>query len=265
MGVLVVRVGAQEAEAATDWLFQLGATAIEDRSGDDEPTLVAGFLNDDQALYARSILNERWPCRFEDTGDERAWRDKWLEHLEPIDVAGFHIHAPWHEVTTDAEPLSIDPGAAFGSGHHPTTQLALVALRDTVRSEDRVLDVGCGTGILSIATAKLGAGSITGIDLDHDIIAVAQANAEANGVAAQVDLHGDRLEDLTESFDVVVANIVIGHLAPLMTHLAKRCERKLIVTGYLPEQFEKLLTNIDVHVVERRRQDDWECAVLQIP
>lgn len=268
MGVLVVRVDAADTEACSDWLFQLGATAIEERT-DAESTLVAGFADDDLALAARSVLSERWPCRLESTGDEAAWRDEWMKWIEPIEIAGFVVHAPWHDPalwagwTPGLTELSIDPGRAFGSGHHPTTRMALAAMRATITPADRVLDVGCGTGILSIAAAKLGARRVRGIDLDYDIIEVAAANAEANGVADEVELDTEPIGELTEPFDVVVANIVVGHLGPIMPDIVELARSSVIISGYLDEQFERLLPEVDVAVVERFSLDEWGCALLR--
>lgn len=265
MSVLVVRVDEHEVEACSDWLFQLGALAIEERLA-STIELVAGFVSDDAALAARSILSERWPCRLEDTGDEAVWRDAWLHHLEPIEVAGFMVHAPWHD-TSDFDPelmaLSIDPGRAFGSGHHPTTQLCLVALANNVEAGDRVLDAGCGSGILSLAAARLDARHTVGVDLDNDIVAVARDNAEANGLADRVEFvqHGFAELDAA-TFDVVVANIVIGDLAPLLPDLVARCERTLIVSGFLDDQFDQLVHGIDADTVTRRSLDGWGCATL---
>lgn len=276
MGVLVVRVPPDELESCSDWLWQLGATAIEERSSpeteSDSVLLIVGFGHDDLALAARDVLVERWPSRFEDTGDEAAWRDEWMKWIEPIEVAGFVVHAPWndpaiwHDWPQDLGELSIDPGRAFGSGHHPTTRLALTALRDLVDSQfagrPTVLDVGCGTGILSVAAAKMGAASVLGIDLDYDIIEVADANVEANGVAAAVDLRTDPIETVPGRFDVVVANIVIGDLLGLMPAVVDKADGFVVISGFLNDQFERLLANVDVTVLARSSLDDWGCAVL---
>ena len=263
MSVLVVRVGADEVESCSDWLFQLGARAIEEKLDGDEPSLVAGFANDDAALAARSVLQERWPCRLEDTGDEREWRDQWLRYLEPIQVGDVLIHAPWHDVSgIDGPSISIDPGRAFGSGHHPTTQLAIEALQSIVDANDRVLDAGCGTGILSIAAARLGASRVTGVDLDHDILAVAEANIAANQVEDLISLSEVSLLDLTERFDVTVANIVIGDLRPLLPALVERTERAIIVSGFLDDQLERLITDVAVRVEHRTEREGWGAAVL---
>lgn len=269
MSVLVVRLSIQEVDACSDWLFQLGATAIEDRTSDVEPTLVAGFCSDTDALAARSLLEERWPCRLEDTGDEADWRDRWLRYIEPISVAGFAVHAPWHDLTQwpelgDHTPLSIDPGRAFGSGHHPTTRLALAALAQVSAPGVRVLDVGSGTGILAVAAAQLGAGQVLGIDLDHDIVAVAEANAEANGVADRVEISTTPLAALTEGerFDTVVANIVISDLEPLLPRLPLLARSNLVISGFLAEQFDRMVAHVPSKRVERRSFDGWACAII---
>ncbi len=265
MSVLVVRVQSDDVEACSDWLFQLGATAIEERSTGDELNLVVGFHDDDAALAARSVLVERWPCRLEHTGDEAAWRDEWMKWIEPIEVAGLIVHAPWHDPSTwaaDALAISIDPGRAFGSGHHPTTRLALTALDRSLKTGATVLDVGSGTGILSIAAAKLGAAHVVGTDLDHDILEVADANIEANGVASLITLRTDPIDDLDERFDVVVANIVIGELLPLMPALVAATDGVLIVCGFLDDQFEQVLSRVDATVIQRTTLDGWSCAIL---
>ncbi len=267
VGVLVVRIEEADIEACSDWLWQLGATAIEERNTDSERTLVAGFPDDGLALVARSVLSERWACRLESTGDEAEWRDEWMKWIEPIEVAGFVVHAPWHDPAAwadwgDLVELSVDPGRAFGSGHHPTTQLTLAALRSVVKRGDDVLDVGCGTGILSLAAAKLGARAVLGIDLDFDIIEVAAANIEANGAAQSVEVRTDAVQDLRGGFDVVVANIVIGDLAPIMAPIVDRADSFIVISGFLDDQFERLLLDVDVKVVKRTKLDDWGCSIL---
>ena len=265
MGVLVVRIDQADVEACSDWLFQLGATAIEERASGDELNLIVGFHNDDAALAARSLLVERWPCRLEDTGDEAVWRDEWMKWIEPIEVADFVVHAPWHDPSSwpaGAADISIDPGRAFGSGHHPTTRLAIAALHEAVVSGASVLDVGCGTGILSIAAAKLGAKRVVGIDLDYDILEVADANVEANRVSSIVQLRTDPLGTIDDDYDVVVANIVIGDLLPLMATLVDLTKGVLILSGFLDDQFERLLAAVHVTVVQRSTVDDWGCVTL---
>lgn len=274
MSVLVVSVRAAEVEACSDWLFQLGAQAIEERAssegtsdGEEPVLLIAGFPDDDLALAARSVLGERWPCRLESTGDEATWRDEWLKWIEPVQVAGFVVHAPWHDPVVwqswpgDLVEISIDPGRAFGSGHHPTTRLALETLASHLEPGASVLDVGCGTGILSIGAAKANAGSVLGIDLDYDIIETAAANVEANGVQDRVALRTESLNELSERFDIAVANIVIGDLTPLVPAIADRADL-IIVSGFLDDQFEHVLADVDAVVIEQRALEGWGCVTL---
>ena len=261
--VLVVRVGTDDVEACSDWLFQLGARAIEERN-DPEVALVAGFATDREALAARDLLNNRWACRLEEVPDEREWRDQWLHHVEPIEVGRFLIHAPWHAIDdSGGQHISIDPGRAFGSGDHPTTRMAITALSDHVQPGDRVLDVGCGTGILSIIAARLGATAVTAIDLNNDIAAAARANIEANGVAHIVQVAEHPLELIETSFDIVVANIVIGDLRPLLARLIERTRRVLIISGMLEEQLDDLVAEADAVAVERLTLDGWSAATLR--
>lgn len=268
MGVLVVRIAVDEVEACSDWLWQLGATAIEERTHQADPLLVAGFGSDEAALNARTVLVERWPCRLEDTGDESAWRDEWLRHIEPVQIGSMLVHAPWHDIDgalVDAVQISIDPGRAFGSGHHPTTQLAMGLLQDHVAPGDRVLDAGCGSGILSISAALLGARSVTGVDLDHDILAVAQANVDANfdcAATANIELLEVPINQLRGAFDLVVANIVIGDLRPLLADLIAHAERVAIISGFLEGQFDSLVIDLNVEVVARVERDGWSATAL---
>lgn len=267
MSVLVMRIGPDELDAGSDWLWQLGATAIEERGGLEFVTLVAGFTSDDAALAARSVLSERWPCRLESTGEEQAWRDEWLRWIEPISVGPFVVHAPWHDPAGWADwdetlELSIDPGRAFGSGHHPTTRLCLQQLGEVDVSGARVLDVGCGTGILSIAAAKLGAATVLGLDIDRDVIDVAEINSEANRTDAITEFATGRVQNHENSFDIVVCNIVIGSLRPLLPHLLRICDGSLIVSGFLIEQADEIRELLDAPKATLTQLDDWACILI---
>ena len=267
MSVLVVPITPDQVEFCSDWLWRLGATAIEEREANDAVELIVGFGDDDLALAARSVLSERWPCRLESTGDETEWRDEWLRWIEPIEVAGFVVHAPWHDpalwaAMPAATPLSIDPGRAFGSGHHPTTRMALEALPALVEPTSRVLDVGSGTGILSIAAALLGATAVLGIDLDHDIVEVARANAEANNVAAQIEFRAGPPAAAEDRFDVVVANIVVGDLMPLLPSILGWAQGPVVLSGFLESQFDQVVGGLGARVLDRRTLDGWASATI---
>lgn len=238
MGLLVVRVPSNEVELASDWLWSLGCTAIEE-SSDVEGPLTAGFRDAEAALAARDVISQRWPARVDAVPDESTWRDVWLQHLAPVAIGDLTIHPPWVSVPSpEGITITIDPGHAFGSGHHPTTQLAVQALLSDVKPGMRVLDVGCGTGVLAIVAARLGA-EVTGVDLDHDILDVAILNAEANDVG--VEFHtADVAATLQESFDLVIANMTIGELRPVLPHIVTMAGDILVLSGLLAHHADEV-------------------------
>lgn len=267
MSLLVVRVLADEVDAASDWLWSLGCTAVEeqpvDKSGRVE--LTAGFPDADLALAARSLLGERWPTRFEEPPDESLWLDVWLQHLAPIEVAGFCIHPPWAEpLPTTRGPLSIDPGQAFGSGHHPTTRLAVEALASVIKPGDSVLDIGCGTGVLAIVAAALGATDIVGIDLEPAIVELARSNAEANGYRGSntVDFATTPLAQIDRSFDVVVMNVTIGTQRALIDDAGRRWRRALVLTGLLTDQGDDLAERSHGTAATTATTDGWRSLTI---
>jgi len=263
VSLLIVRVAESEVEAASDWLWSLGCTAIEGRAATDagRVELSAGFPDADLALAARSLLGERWPTRFEEPPDESLWRDVWLQHLAPIEVAGFCIHPPWSTpFQTVRGALSIDPGQAFGSGHHPTTKLAIEALSQVVQPGDSVLDIGCGTGVLAIVAAALGATDVVGIDIEPGIVELARSNAEANNVEAAFVTQ--RLATIDRGFDVVVANVTIGTQRALLADADARWRRALILTGLLADQGNELFERSAGAAVTVAGEETWRSLTI---
>jgi ribosomal protein L11 methyltransferase len=136
------------------------------------------------------------------------WEDAWRRFHRPVLIGPLWIGPPWEEPDTDALAVVIDPGRAFGTGAHPTTRLCIEHLLD-VRAPVSVLDVGCGSGVLAIAAARLGFDPVTAIDADEAALAAARANAAVNGVRLAVE----RADALTESLPrvaVAVANIELA-------------------------------------------------------
>lgn len=263
MSLLVVRVPEVDVEAASDWLWSVGCTAVEECTPDDNGTveLTAGFPDADLALAARSLLGERWPTRFEEPPDESLWLDVWLQHLAPTEVAGFCVYPPWSTpFDTERGALSIDPGQAFGSGHHPTTRLAIEALATIIQPGDSVLDIGCGTGLLAITAAALGATDVVGIDLEPGIVELARSNAEANGQA--IDFVTTPLAAIDRSFDVVVMNVTIGTQRQLQSDADARWRRVLVLTGLLADQGDDLFelsAGADVTAAEK---EGWRSLTI---
>lgn len=168
---------------------------------------------------------------------EEDWVRNTQAQFGPIEIApGFFIVPSWVEPPDpSALNLRLDPGLAFGTGSHPTTRLCLEWLRETIAGGESVLDYGCGSGILAIAAAKLGAGAVSGVDLDPQAVLASRANAAANGVTARFD-EPDALAPAT--YAVVVANILANPLMLLAPALAARVAPggRIALSGILQAQ-----------------------------
>jgi ribosomal protein L11 methyltransferase len=161
------------------------------------------------------------------TDVEEDWQDRWRQFHKPVRVGSLWIGPPWETPDGDATPVVIDPGRAFGTGGHPTTQLCLRLLEDEERGS--VLDVGCGSGVLSIAAAKLGFDPITGVDFDPQAVEATERNAAENGVVVDVYQADLREDDLPEA-QLALANIAADAVAALGPRLRAA---RAITSGYL--------------------------------
>ena len=158
---------------------------------------------------------------------EPGWEDAWRAFHRPVRAGGIWIGPPW-EQPPEGEPfVVIDPGRAFGTGAHATTRLCVELLATAPRGS--LLDVGCGSGVLAIAGARLGYGSVLAIDDDPVAVEVTRANAAANGVVLEARLV-DALADPLPRTDVVVANILLGVVQQVLPRIAAR---HAITSGYL--------------------------------
>jgi ribosomal protein L11 methyltransferase len=196
---------------------------------------------------------------------EQDWAVSWREFFGVVDNGGRVIIVPsWieHEAAPGQLAIRLDPGQAFGTGHHETTRLCLAALEELIRPGSMVLDVGTGSGILSIAAVLLGAKHALAIDIDPVAAEVAQANCEVNGVAAQVEVRAGRIETVDERYDVVVANISteanIG-LAPVFREAVAE-GGSLVLSGILTvdaERVREAMAAVGFALTEMREDGDW--------
>ncbi|WP_455019002.1 50S ribosomal protein L11 methyltransferase [Neisseria sicca] len=161
--------------------------------------------------------------------------------FDPIQISErLWITPSWHEApNSNAVNLQLDPGLAFGTGSHPTTRLCLKWLDTQLKGSESVLDYGCGSGILTIAALKLGAGSAVGVDIDEQAIRASRDNAAQNNVDAQFYLPDGLPQG---QFDIVVANILANPLRMLGEMLAARTKQggRIVLSGLLDEQVEEL-------------------------
>jgi ribosomal protein L11 methyltransferase len=193
---------------------------------------------------------------------EQNWVQLTQSQFDPIRVSGrLWIVPSWHQAPDpDAIILVLDPGMAFGTGSHPTTRLCLEWLERSVTPGLSILDYGCGSGILAIAAAKLGAGSILGVDIDLQAVAAATINADRNNVNA---CFADSSQEIKGQFDIVVANILSNPLRALAPAICShvRPGGKLALSGILAEQSEEMLAiyapYLALSVADTR--DGWVC------
>ena len=183
--------------------------------------------------------------------------------FEPIRISNrLWIVPSWHAApAADAINLRLDPGLAFGTGSHPTTRLCLRWLEAHLQGGERVLDYGCGSGILAIAAAKLGAGQVEGVDIDPQAVLSAQQNAERNGVAAKFCL--PRALEITAPVDILVANILSNPLRILAPALAAatRSAGRIALSGILLEQADEIADGYRpwFEIDTWREEDGWVC------
>jgi ribosomal protein L11 methyltransferase len=156
------------------------------------------------------------------------WRERWRQFHRPVRIGRLWIGASWHRPPADAVAVVIDPGRAFGTGGHPTTQLCIELLCEQEPSS--IVDLGCGSGVLAIVAAKLGFEPVVALDTDESAVVATIRNAATNGVTVDAR-RADVLSDELPQTDAAVANITYHALQALGPRL--RC-RHLVSSGYLP-------------------------------
>ncbi|MCX8744364.1 50S ribosomal protein L11 methyltransferase [Snodgrassella sp. B3882] len=265
---VVITVPQDQVDVLSDALIEHGAlsTAIEDANAGQEneqpifgepdmPTeevwqqsnIVALFdQNSDIDLIVKEAAQActiAVPSYCLETVQEQDWVRLTQSQFEPIQISDrLWITPSWHSIpnASDIINLQLDPGLAFGTGSHPTTHLCLQWLDQNIHGGEKILDYGCGSGILTIAALKLGAQSATGVDIDRQAIRASQDNALNNQVEAQFFLPDDLPEN--EQYDIVVANILANPLRLLAQMLAERTRTggQIVLSGILAEQTEEL-------------------------
>jgi ribosomal protein L11 methyltransferase len=205
--------------------------------------------------------------------EEEDWAESWKEHFH-VERFGEHLVVvpTWRafEAARGDITIALDPGMAFGTGQHETTRMCLEALERAVRPGMAVLDAGCGSGILSLAAAKLGAREVVALDIDANCVRVTSDNARLNGVEAVVAARQGSVGDAwpadlaARSFDVVVANIiarVIIEAAPALAD-ALAPGGRLIVSGIIAEREGETvaaLTAQGIEIASVRGMGEWRC------
>jgi ribosomal protein L11 methyltransferase len=177
---------------------------------------------------------------------EDGWEERWRSFHRPVRVGQLWIGPPWEEPDADAITVVIDPSRAFGTGSHPTTRLCLELLAELPRGS--VLDVGCGSGVLSIAAVKLGHSPVLGLDVEAAAVEATRENAKANGVMVEARLADGRAGRLPAA-DVTLANISLADVEELEPD-----SEQIVTSGYLASERVRLPGY--THVA-RREADGW--------
>jgi ribosomal protein L11 methyltransferase len=269
----------ERAEEHIFTLVEIGANGVEER---DQTTF-------DKAPDARSPMLVVWipvaearafleraaaaglppPADAGRTRDEDEWRDVWKQYFAPRKVGRFVIVPSWetYQPAQNEVVIDMDPGRAFGTGGHPSTRLCLHAI-SRLSTCTRFADVGCGSGVLAIACAKLfPAASGVAVDVDSDAIEVSRENATRNRVAERIALSTTPAHELVGPFDVVLANILPDVLIPLAPTLAGHVagDGRLILSGILVELadgVERAYAACGLTTLAKLDEDGWRALVL---
>jgi ribosomal protein L11 methyltransferase len=256
-----------------------GALRMENRGEGFRWTVLYAALPLDDSLSTRICALQQFFNAYPQSPPGQAWRlycrllqghdylTQWQHFFPPLYIGKrLVIHPPWETPPLSAEMASLvlDPGAAFGTGLHPSTHLCLTLLarRLSSRQKGGLLDVGCGSGILSLAALKLGIETAVGIDIDAQAVGVAERNALLNGLQEHVQFQYGSVESVSGQFALITANIYLGPLVDMMTHLVQCLapQGAIILAGILAHQELALRAAIQAAGLEvryRREEAGW--------
>lgn len=236
----------------------------------------------DTVSFARlkALTEEKgWPMQVEKL-PETDWENSWQENYPAVEVGEKLIVLPYWLAQTDESgrlPVILDPGLTFGTGAHPSTQMVMRAMEELVKPGAHCLDLGSGSGILSIAALRLGARGAVGVDIDPKAEDIARENAAYNGIAAPAftactgDVTADKalMKRLAQGeYDVVLVNIVadvIIHLSPVLPNFLTK-DSVLICSGILDSRLEDVTTALEkagLEITSVRAQEDWRCVTAR--
>lgn len=208
-----------------------------------------------------------------ETVHEEDWAETWKQYYKPFKPGKRLVVKPsWepYEATADELVVEVDPGMAFGTGTHETTMMCLAALEEVITPGMRVIDIGTGTGILSIAAVRLGASEVLAIDLDPDAVNVARENVRKNAVDTRVRVvAGDLLKQQEERAELVVANIIADAILALSGPVRGHLERggKFLSSGIIRDragEVQEALQAQGYRVLRRFERGEWVCFLAEM-
>ena len=217
---------------------------------------------------------ENVPYKLSQNGiSEDDWANNWKKYFKPTKIGEKLLILPEWEKDENEDGrviLNIDPGAAFGTGTHATTRLCLETIQKFIQNGDTVLDVGCGSGILSIAAMLLGAKSAVGVDIDPLAVKTAKENAEKNGLKEPeyTTICGDLDDKVSDCYDVVIANIVADIIIRLCDSVPQRVKSGglFISSGIIDVRADETVSAIEnagFTIIDRYENGGWVCIVAR--
>lgn len=225
-----------------------------------------------EILKSRGFTDEElgsWEIEL-DEKENQDWSKKWKEKWQVTHVTeNIAVVPSWlnYEPKDGEITITLDPGCAFGTGTHQTTQLCMKAIEKYLKKGDSMADIGTGSGILAICAKKIGASNVYGCDNDETVIDVCIENAEINGVK-DILFELNTADKLTEKYDFVCANILHNVLAEIMGDLKNimKPQAKMVLSGILDEKKPVVLDAIEKHglrIIETIHQDQWVAFVVE--
>jgi len=205
--------------------------------------------------------------------DDSEWKDNWKNNYKSFFISKRVIIKPSWE-TCDFEDgqvvVELDPGMAFGTGTHETTRMCALFLDDLVKEDEYILDLGCGTGILGIISARLGAGKVTCVDIDEAACSTAKENIRNNHVEDKIDVVNGELKDVEKrEYDIIIINIIADVIISLLPALKNYCKSKtdIILSGIIKERRQEVLETAALYgfqPVQELNDGEWVAIRLCI-
>lgn len=209
---------------------------------------------------------------FSEEVNEKDWANEWKKYYKPTKVGNRFVIKPlWEEYEAKGNEiiLQMDPGMAFGTGTHETTRLCLEAIENYMKKDTRVFDIGTGSGILAIGASLLGAKDVVGVDLDIVAVDSAKENVQYNHLENVEILHGNLMDVVDGTADIIVANIIAEVILILIDDVKKMInENGVFISSGIIREKEKMVTDAlhekGFSIKEVRREGEWVCIVSEV-